>query len=302
MPRRAAMIDFEAVYCDVDDFCQVFLPAWHHQLLTSGERRRQRAGRLTLSEILTILIVFHQSQYRTFKAFYLLYLSRHARGEFPSLVSYTRFVALIPQAFMPLCVYLQSRYGENTGISFMDSTTWVVCHNRRIHSHKVFKSLAKRGKNSMGWFYGFKLHLVVNDRGELLAFRLTPGDVDDRRPVPDLTQGLTGKLIADRGYISQRLFDELWERGLHLITKIRKNMHNKLMPLMDKLLLRKRAIIESINDQLKNIQQIEHTRHRSVINALVNVLAALVAYTYQPSKPSLNLTKKQLILLNSQDS
>jgi hypothetical protein len=211
MPRRAAMIDFEAVYCDVDDFCQVFLPAWHRQLLTSGERRRQRAGRLTLSEILTILIVFHQSQYRTFKAFYLLYLSQHARGEFPGLVSYTRFVALIPQAFMPLCVYLQSRYGENTGISFMDSTTWVVCHNRRIHSHKVFKSLAKRGKNSMGWFYGFKLHLVVNDRGELLAFRLTPGDVDDRRPVPDLTQGLTGKLIADRGYISQRLFDELWE-------------------------------------------------------------------------------------------
>jgi transposase len=302
MPRRAAMIDFEAVYCDVDDFCQVFLPAWHRQLLTSGERRRQRAGRLTLSEILTILIVFHQSQYRTFKAFYLLYLSQHARGEFPGLVSYTRFVALIPQAFMPLCVYLQSRYGENTGISFMDSTTWVVCHNRRIHSHKVFKSLAKRGKNSMGWFYGFKLHLVVNDRGELLAFRLTPGDVDDRRPVPDLTQGLTGKLIADRGYISQRLFDELWERGLHLITRIRKNMHNKLMPLMDKLLLRKRAIIESINDQLKNIQQIEHTRHRSVVNALVNVLAALVAYTYQPSKPSLNLTKKQLILLNSQDS
>jgi transposase len=296
------MIDFEAVYCDVDDFCQVFLPVWQRQLLTSGERRRQRAGRLTLSEILTILIVFHQSQYRTFKAFYLLYLSQHARREFPGLVSYTRFVALIPLAFMPLCVYLQRRYGENTGISFMDSTTWVVCHNRRIHSHKVFKSLAKRGKNSMGWFYGFKLHLVVNDRGELLAFRLTPGDVDDRRPVPDLTRGLTGKLIADRGYISQRLFDELWERGLHLITKIRKNMHNKLMPLMDKLLLRKRAIIESINDQLKNIQQIAHTRHRSVINALANVLAALVAYTYQPSKPSLNLNKKQLILLNSKDS
>jgi transposase len=258
------MIDFEAVYCDVDDFCQVFLPVWQRQLLTSGERRRQRAGRLTLSEILTILIVFHQSQYRTFKAFYLLYLSQHARGEFPGLVSYTRFVALIPPAFMPLCVYLQGRYGENTGLSFMDSTTWVVCHNRRIHSHKVFKSLAKRGKNSMGWFYGFKLHLVVNDRGELLAFRLTPGDVDDRRPVPDLTRGLTGKLIADRGYISQRLFDELWERGLHLITKIRKNMHNKLMPLMDKLLLRKRAIIESINDQLKNIQQLRAYPKRPV--------------------------------------
>lgn len=296
------MIDFEAVFCDVDDFCQVFLPAWQRQLLTSGERRRQRACRLTLSEILTILTAFHQSQYRTFKAFYLLHLSQHARREFPDLLSYTRFVALIPRALMPLCVYLNTRHGTPTGIAFTDSTTWIVCHNRRIHSHKVFKQIARRGKNSMGWFFGFKLHLVVNDRGELLAFRITPGNVDDRQPVPDLTQGLTGKLIADRGYISQRLFDELWERGLHLITKIRKNMQNKLMPLMDKLLLRKRAIIESINDQLKNIQQIEHTRHRSVINAMVNVLAALVAYTYQPTKPSINLTKNQLIILNSKDS
>jgi hypothetical protein len=292
------MIDVEAVFCDVDDFCQVFLPAWQRQLLTSGDRRRQRPSRLTLSEILTILIVFHPSQYRTFKAFYRLSLSQHARAEFPHLLSDTRFVALIPRALMPLCVYLKTRHGTDTGIAFTDSTTWVVCHNRRIHRHKVFKQIARRGQNSMGWFFGFKLHLVVNDRGELLAFRITPGNVDDRQPVPDLTQGLTGKLIGDRGDISQRLFDELWERGLHLITKIRKSMHNQLMPLMDKLLLRKRAIIESINDPLKNIQQIERTRHRSVINAMVNVLAALIAYTYQPNKPSLNLTKNQLIILN----
>ena len=149
----------------------------------------------------------------------------------------------------------------------------------------------------MGWFYGFKLHLVVNDRGELLAFRITPGNVDDREPVPELTAGLTGKLIGDRGYLSQQLFDELWERGLQLITKIRRNMRNQLMPMVDKLLLRKRAIIESINDQLKNIQQIEHTRHRRVVNAMVNVLAALVAYTHQPRKPSLNLSQNDIKLL-----
>ena len=235
MPRRAAMIDVEAVFCDVDDVCQAFLPAWQRQLLTSGERRRQRASRLTLSEILTILIVFHQSQYRTFKAFDLLSLSQHARGEFPHLLSDTRFVALIPHALMPLCVSLNTRHGTPTGIAFTDSTTWIVCHNRRIHRHQVFKQIARRGKNSMGWLFGFKLHLVVNDHGEWLACRITPGNVDDRQPVPDLTQGLTGKLIADRGDISQRLFDELWERGLHLITKIRKNRQNKLMPLMDKL-------------------------------------------------------------------
>jgi hypothetical protein len=294
-------MSLDELFCDVDDFCQLFLPAWHRQLLTGGERKRRRASRLTLGEIMTILIYFHQSQYRNFKAFYLLHLSRHCRDEFPNLLSYNRFVALIPTALMPMCIYRHTRRGEDTGIAFIDATSRVVCHNRRIHSHKVFKKVARRGKTSMGGFYGFKLHLVVNDRGEWLAFRITPGHVDDREPVPELTQGLTGKRVGDRGYISHPRFHVLWERGLHLITKIRKNMHNKLMPLADKLLLRKRAIIETINDQLKNIVQIEHTRHRSLVNAMVNVLAALVAYTHQPCKPSLNLSKNQLKLLTCEE-
>ena len=294
-------MSLEALFCDVDDFCRIFLPTWHRQLLTNGERKRCRASRLTLSEIMTILIYFHQSQYRNFKTFYLWHICRYCRGEFPQLLSYTRFVALIPLALMPMCIYLNTRRGTDTGLAFVDATSLVVCHNRRIHSHKVFKAVARRGKTSMGWFYGFKLHLVVNDRGELLAFRITPGHVDDREPVPELTQGLTGKLIGDRGYISSKLFHVLWERGLHLVTKIRKSMHNKLMPLVDKLLLRKRAIIETINDQIKNIQQIEHTRHRSVVNAMVNVLAALVAYTHQPRKPSLNISKNELKLLTYQE-
>lgn len=231
----------------------------------------------------------------------LLPLCRHCRGEFPNLLSYNRFVALIPTALMPLCIYLHTRRGENTGVAFIDATSLVVCHNRRIHSHKVFKQVARRGKTSMGWFYGVKRHLVINDRGELLAFRITPGNVDDREPVPELTRGLTGKLIGDRGYISHRLFHELCGRGLQLVTKIRKNMHNKLMPMVDKLLLRKRAIIETINDQIKNIQQIEHTRHRSVVNAMVNFLAAWVAYTYQPRKPSLILSQNEINILTFQD-
>jgi hypothetical protein len=290
-------MSLDDLVCDVDDFCHVFLPTWHRQRLTNGDRKRQRASRLTLSEIMTILIYFHQSQYRNFKTFYLWHVCRYCRGEFPQLLSYTRFVALIPTALMPMCIYLNTRRGEDTGLAFVDATSLVVCHNRRIHSHKVFKAVARRGKTSRGWFYDFKLHLVVNDRGELLAFRITPGNIDDREPVPELTQGLTGKLIGDRGYISSQLFRVLWERGLHLVTKIRKNMHNKLMPLVDKLLLRKRAIIETINDQIKNIQPIEHTRHRRVVNAMVNVLAALVAYTHQPRKPSLNISKNELKLL-----
>jgi hypothetical protein len=198
---------------------------------------------------------------------------------------------------MPLCLYLNPRRGEDTGLAFVEATARVGCHHRRIHSHQVFKAVARRGKPSRGWFYGVKLHRVVNERGERLAFRLTPGNVDEREPVPELTQGVTGKLSGDRGYLSSPLFHVLWERGLHLVTKLRKNRHTKLMPLVDKLLLRQRALIETINAQIKNIQPIEHTRHRRVVNAMVNVLAALVAYTHQPRKPSLNISKNELKLL-----
>jgi hypothetical protein len=180
----------------------------------------------------------------------------------------------------------ESRKGQATGIAFIEATPIAVCHNRRIDRHQVFKKIAKRGKTSMGWFYGFKLHRVVNNRGELLAFHLTPGNVDDRHPVPHLTRGLSGKLFGDKGYISKHLFQVLFEKGLKLITPLRKNMHNRLLPLFDKLLLRRRSLIETINDPLKNISQIEHSRHRSIANFMVNLLAGLIAYTHQPLKPS----------------
>lgn len=288
------------LFCDIDDFCKLFLSAWHRQQLSSGERKRRRAAGLSVSELMTILVHFHQSQYRCFKAYYLNEVCRHLRAEFPGLPSYTRVVAMMPSVLVPLCVYLQQRKGRATGIAFIDATSIVVCHKRRIPSHKVFKKLARRGKTSVGWFYGFKLHLVINDRGELLAFQVTPGNVDDRAPVPHLTKGLTGKLFGDKGYISKALFETLLGEELHLITRLRKNMANRLMPLFDKLMLRKRALIETVNDQLKNIGQIEHTRHRSVANFMVNLVAGLAAYTHQPQKPSLNLTptqENQLILV-----
>jgi len=290
-------MSLEALFCDVDDFCQDFMPEWQNQQITGGERKRRRAGQLTASEIMTLIIYFHQSQYRHFKGYYLFHVRRYLKEAFPGLVSYQRFVALMPSVLIPLCVYLQQRKGTATGLAFIDATSIAVCHNRRIHSHKVFKKLAKRGKTSVGWFYGFKLHLVVNDRGELLAFQVTAGNVDDRQPVPQLTKGLAGKLFGDKGYISQALFEALFADGLQLVTKLRKNMKNRLLPLIDKILLRKRALIETINDQLKNISQIEHTRHRSVANFMVNLVAGLIAYTHQPRKPSLTVAQNQLILL-----
>jgi transposase len=211
--------------------------------------------------------------------------------EFPGLVSYNRFVEFIPSVLLVLCVYLRtSCLGTCTGISFMDSTALAVCKNPRIHSHKVFAGLAQRGKTSTGWFFGFKLHLIFNDRGELLNLLLTPGNIDDRKPVPKMVRKLFGKLFADKGYISKTLRAELLRTfNVQLVTGIRSNMKNALMPLMDKILLRKRAIIETIIDQLKNISQIEHSRHRSPVNFLVNLICGLIAYCRQPKKPSLGL-------------
>jgi len=218
----------------------------------------------------TIIFPFHQSKDRNFKAYYTEYVCQHLRSEFPNLVSYEHFVALMPSAFGPLTAYLRSLYGHCHGISFIDSTALSVCNNHKIHNHKVFAGFA--------------------DRGELLACQVTPASTDDRTPVPELCKRLFGKLIADRGYISQALFEQLLETfNLQLITKLRKNIKNRLVPLMDKLLLRKRAIIESVVDQLKNISQIEHTRHRSPNNAFINIIAGLIAYCHQPKKPSLNL-------------
>jgi len=141
----------------------------------------------------------------------------------------------------------------------------------------------------MGWFYGFKLHLIVNEQGELLAVQLTPGNVDDRKPLAEMSKNLFGKLFGDKGYLSQALFEALYERGLELITSLRKGMKPQLMRLTDRLLLRKRFIIETITDQLKNVSQIEHTRHRSPTNFAVNLIAGLIAYTHQPKKPAIRL-------------
>jgi hypothetical protein len=178
----------------------------------------------------------------------------------------------------------------------MDSTALAVCHNARIHQHKVFRGLAARGKTSTGWFFGFKLTLVLNDCGELLNVLLSPGNVDDRKPVPHLVAKLFGKIFADKGYLSQPLYNYLLRTfNIQLITKLRSNMKNRLMLMADKLLLRKRAIVETIIDQLKNISQIEHSRHRSVFNFLVNLLCGLIAYCRRPSKPSLGLERLALL-------
>jgi len=260
---------------------------------------------MSLAEIITVVVFFHLSNQRTLKWYYKNYVCVTLKKYFPKTLSYNRFVEVMQSTVVPLTVYLlKFRCGKCTGISFMDSTTLDVCtkdvcDNRRIHSHKVFEDLAQRGKSSTGWFYGFKLHLVVNDEREILSCCLTHGNVDDRNweVISVLTREVFGKLFADKGYISQALFGKLLDKEITLITKIKKNMKNRLMNISDKLLLRKRAIIESVNDFLKNICQIEHSRHHSPVNFLVNLLSGLVTYSFIPKRPSLHL--RQALLLAS---
>lgn len=226
---------------------------------------------------MTILIAFHLSGFHDLKHFYV-FVQAGWKSAFPGLPSYSRFVELIPSAAIFLFAMQVAMRGECTGKAFVDATALAVCKNKRISSHKVFKNLAKRGKNTMGWFYGFKLHLVINDLGHVMAFTLTPGNTDDRKPVPQLFQNMFGKVFGDRGYISKDLFNSLLQKGVRLVTAHKSNMKPAIVTTEDSEMLSKRSIIESIFNVLKNSCRIEHSRHRSPRNFVVNILGALCAY------------------------
>ncbi len=283
-----------SIFYKADNFCKEFNHYIEKNSLSTNDKAvsLDLHSSLSLSEVMTICIVFHLSGYRTFKRYYTHFISKNYKKFFPNLVSYNRFVELMPYAALPMTLFVYAQSGRCSGISFVDSTTLDVCDSHRIKQHKVFKEIAQRGKSSTGWFYGFKLHLTINDCGEILSFCLTAGNVDDRnsKVMEHLTKGVFGKLFADKGYISQKLFENLWNKGIQLITKQKKNTKKKApMQLSDKLLLRKRAIIESVNDFLKNICQIEHSRHRSCHNFIVNLVSGLAAYSFLPKKPSIHL-------------
>ena len=280
-------------YVEIDDFYKDFeVEIRKHLIESKSEGKRIRKSRLSESELMSILILFHYGQFTNLKSFYNLYVREHLSDLFPDLVEYNRFVELQKKVAIPLMLFLKHKgLGKSTGINFIDSTHLKVCHNRRIHQHKTFEGIAERGYCSIGWFFGFKLHLIINDKGEILAFYLTKGNIDDRniKVMTSMTRDIFGKLFADKGYISKALSDLLFGNGIQLIAKPKKNMKKQNLSQSDKILLRKRAIIESVNDELKNICKIQHTRHRSINNFLINLMAGLVAYCFFPKKPSLNI-------------
>ena len=272
------------IFCQVDDFCNEL-----NKHLLQDASNRGRPSAMTRSEILTICIFYHYSKFKSFKDYYTTYIKGYYKGEFGNVVSYNRFTELAQENAVFLGMFAISLNAIATGISYIDSTPIAVCNNRRIHAHKVLKGIAQRGKSSTGWFYGFKLHIVINDKGEIISFAITPGNVDDRNlsVIAKVTHGLWGKLFGDRGYISKDLFEELWSRKIHIVTGLKQNMKNKLMPLEDKMLLKKRGVVESVINLLKTFFNIEHTRHRSVLGFFSNIFSCIAAYAFHSNKPSL---------------
>lgn len=281
------------IFMKVDDFCNLFKVELknYHVIDNSETKKRNRKSGLCDSEIISLLIAFHGGQFRNFKTFYIHYVSVHLKKDFPGLVSYNRFIELSPGSAIVFMLFLHHCCrGECTGISFIDSTVLRVCHNKRIKRNKTFKGVAQLGKSTMGWFFGFKLHLIINDKGEIQSFYLTQGNVDDRdiKTITHMTKELFGKLIGDKGYISKALSDLLFGNGIQLITDVRRNMKSKALSNEEKILIRKRSVIETVNDELKNMCQVEHTRHRSINGFLINIMGALAAYSFFPKKPSIS--------------
>ena len=281
------------IFCVIDEFNKNLDAELRKNLFIAPTNEgykhvRNRQGRMSESEIMTILVCYHFGTFRDFKHYYLFFIKEHMRSYFPTAVSYNRFVELMPRVFFQLMFFMRIyAFGRCSGISFVDSTMIPVCHNVRRYFNKVFKGIARSGKGTMGWCHGFKLHFLCNDSGDIITFCLTTANVDDRdkRVWSVFTKVLYGKVFADRGYIKQELFESLFDQGIHLVHGLKARMKNKLMPMFDKIKLRKRYIIECINELLKNKANLVYSRHRSVHNFIINLCAALTAYCFFENKP-----------------
>lgn len=273
------------VFCEVDDFCKVFQDASESHRIGNGQGPRGPDPGLADAEIITLLLVLHSSGFKYLKNFYNSPLGETLRRYFPGMPCYERFIALQQRAFLPLLAFLVSKLGKKTGVYYIDSTALPVCHNRRIGRHKTFAGLAARGKTSMGWFFGFKLHLVFNDLNEIVTLKLTPGNVADTAPVPALTKDLLGKLFGDKGYLGKKLAEELLRRGLALFTRVRKNMKSLPVSVIDRVLLNGRHMAETIIGSIKGRSSLHLPKHRLPGNGFLHIMAAMVAYQLDPIQP-----------------
>lgn len=280
------------IYCDVDDFCKaqrsIIARALHH----CGAYKKNHPSQLTLSELMTILIYYHLSPYKNLKAYYTRHVCTDLKRDFPDLVSYDRFVALIPRTLIPLMLYLADRCRRSlrTGIYYIDSTPLAACHPKRAHQHRTLKGFASWGKTSVGWFFGLKMHLLINHLGQVIHVRITDGSTHDANPkvLFHLTNDLVGWVFGDKGYLlnSEKQAFVQYEGRVFFAAKPRQSMPASDLPLAAKRWAKKRGLIETVIGQSKQACNLEHSRHRSVSNSFVNVYAALVAYSFYERKPT----------------
>ena len=291
-------MDLTTIFYHIDNFCKQYAKQFPATLSDLTAKKRKREYGLSLSEVISITIYFHFSGYKTFKD-YFLKSEDELRKAFPRLVSYSRIVELKQMITMPLMIFAQlSNNGACTGITFFDSYPLPVCHIKREHSNKTFKGIATKGKSSMGWFYGFKVHVAINHKGEVIHFHITKGNVVDNneKVIEKITTSITGKGFGDKGYILKpSLFQKLYSSGLEMVTKVRKNMKQKLMPIFNKIMLQKRGLVESVGDIIKIDLSGQHTRHRSVLAFFVHIFSSFAAYGLRPRKPSINRDQIKLV-------
>lgn len=250
--------------------------------------------RMSKSELITINIYYHLSGMRCMKWFYEKIILDKLKSYFPKAYSYSHFVNCIDLIYKELLAYLiLCRLSKTSKANYIDSKRLEVCHLKREQQHRVFKGLAKKGKSSTGWFFGLKLHLIVNQWGEIVNFRITAGNVADNQSnlLKGLTQNLRGWLFGDRGYWS-KIREVLEIQGLYLIPKPKKNQEALPITPEQKHYASKRGVIESVFDRLTNLMDIDHTRHRKPLHALANLFAGLIAYSFMPCKPHTDLANK----------
>lgn len=294
------------IYVEVDDFCKQHFALLTHALRHCGLYKKNHPSQLTLSEVMTILVYYHLSPYKHFKAFYTKHLQTDLKRDFPDLVSYDRFIALVPRALIPMMLFLAYRCQRSlrTGIYYIDSTPLAACHPKRAHQHQVFKGFAEWGKTSAGWFFGLKVHLLINHLGQLVSVRLTTGSVHDSQPkvLFELTKNLVGWVFGDKGYLlnaDKKAFVQ-GDGQLNWGAKPRKGMKAADWPLAAKRYAKKRGVIETVIGQTKSVCDLEHSRHRSATNGFVNVYSALVAYTYYERKPNARVNLSDRLLTSGE--
>ncbi len=280
-PTQSLLQDLEKFYAFYEQSMK------SQQITSSNTRKRNKSSRMAPHRIMAVLLMFHLSGYRDFRSFYEIMIQGYLKKMFPHSLSYSWFIRIKSRYLHAMFCYLTSKMQPSHEISYIDSTCLKACHIKRASSHKTFKGIAEKGHTSVGWFYGFKLHLVIDAYGNIVDFCVSKGNKHDTYGLDKLTKNIKGLLFGDKGYISQKKAKQLEDKGIKLITKPRKNMKPKSLSKEEKSLLRSRGVIETVIGQLKDMHHVENTKVRSMHGWMMNILAALTAYQIRAFKPSI---------------